>query len=367
MSSIHPLRVVAKAIMLFLLFDLLYAVVNPPVGRLSIYNWLIQGRVRLPYAGGAGGYNLWPVDMDAAFASHVISAAPKAPDEYRVILLGDSSTWGVTVQARDSLTTWLNKSDLVACGKHLKFYNLAYPGPSALKDFFILHQGLRYQPDLVVWMLTMNSLVVHTPSLRGGNNWQAVSDLLHEYQLDRYQQFIGPPPNFFDQTLIGERTTLARLAMLQAYGLLWNATGIDAPPQRQIAPPDVPGGLTYSLYGVQFDPPQIDSSLMEFDVLAAARRMTVSRPILIVDEPMYITSGVNSDVRYNSMYPRWAFDEFRQQLGAFSTGHALEYVDLYNAMAPSQFTSTNFHLTPAGEREFAALLAPHVLKLVCRP
>ncbi len=37
-------------------------------------------------------------------------------------------------------------------------------------------------------------------------------------------------------------------------------------------------------------------------------------PVLIINEPMFISDGQNSDLRYNSFYPRWAYDQFHRLL-----------------------------------------------------
>ncbi len=91
-----PGRVISKALALFLLLNILFAwlIPLPSLGRISIYNHLVPGRVRLPYADDpARSYNLSLFDLEAMFASHEIEAQPKPEDEYRVILIGDSSTW----------------------------------------------------------------------------------------------------------------------------------------------------------------------------------------------------------------------------------------------------------------------------------
>ncbi len=151
------------------MLNLVYAAINPPIGRLSIYNWLVKGRERLPHGSTAASYNLVPDDLDVSFAAQALSAAPKAPDEYRVFILGDSAAWGALLDPSQTLAARLNDTDLTACGKHIQVYNLAYPTPSALKDFVILNKGLEYQPDLVVWLLTTNGLVVRrVPPIWGG-------------------------------------------------------------------------------------------------------------------------------------------------------------------------------------------------------
>ncbi len=90
-------NVVLKALALFLVANLLFALSDPShlLGRISAYNHLFPGRQRLPYSDNPQqAYNLSLYSLDAMFASHELAAGPKPPDEYRVFLIGNSSTWG---------------------------------------------------------------------------------------------------------------------------------------------------------------------------------------------------------------------------------------------------------------------------------
>ena len=89
-------RVLIKALLLFLALNTLFAATHPldALGRISLYNALFPGRQRLPYGEvPAEDYNLTLNNLPAMFAAHEV-ARPKAADEYRVLLMGDSGTWG---------------------------------------------------------------------------------------------------------------------------------------------------------------------------------------------------------------------------------------------------------------------------------
>ena len=51
---------------------------------------------------------------------------------------------------------------------------------------------------------------------------------------------------------------------------------------------------------------------LAFDVLDAG--MSITPNMLLVNEPILISNGANSDIRYNFFYPRWAYDEYRSML-----------------------------------------------------
>ena len=86
-------------------------------------------------------------------------------------------------------------------------------------------------------------------------------------------------------------------------------------------------------------------------------------PLLLVNEPMYISSGENSDLRYNSFYPRWAYDQYRQLLGQKAQSEGWPYLDLWDQIAPEEFSDTPVHLTPEGSRRMAEMIAPVILDI----
>jgi hypothetical protein len=362
MKDVRPFRLLVKALVIFLVFNLGFAAFNPPIGSLSVYNGLVPGRLRF-FLGNRRTSIVSVGNLVALFDSHIISDAPKTASEYRVLVLGDSQTWGATITPAQTLTEQLNAANLSACGKQLRFYNLAFPYPSVVKDFLILNHGLRYQPDLIIWMLSADSLI---PSkalnfLTNGNP-ETTLETLHQYRLDRYASGITYSPVFWEHTIFGQRGYLASLTLLQLYGPVWGATGLD----YQVAPYSP---LAVDLQSNQkfhwYQPPHFPQSLLALDVLDVTHKMIGSLPVLVVNEPMYMPPGKNSDIRYNSDYPRWAYDQYRQFLLASVTQNGWTYLDLYNLIAYTDFTNTNFHLNPDGEVKLAGALAPEILRIKC--
>ena len=93
--SIHLSGVLLKAALLFGLFSFIFIFIKEiPFGNLSLYNSVFPGRARFPFGETRESYNLSLFDLDAMFASHELAGAEKAGDEYRVLLIGDSSVWG---------------------------------------------------------------------------------------------------------------------------------------------------------------------------------------------------------------------------------------------------------------------------------
>jgi hypothetical protein len=78
--------------------------------------------------------------------------------------------------------------------------------------------------------------------------------------------------------------------------------------------------------------------------------------VVIVNEPIFVSQGANSHLRYNFFYPRWAYDEYRQVLAEYAAAQGWQYYDLWQAVANSEFTNTAIHLTPLGSAQLAGEL-----------
>src|SRR5215216_1257195 len=151
--------VLLKATVLFLLFNFAFVIIkDTPLGKLTIYNSIVPGRERFPFGEAREAYNRSLFDLDAMFASHVIDDTPKTSKEYRVLLIGDSSVWGTLLTPEQTLAGQLNAKALTACGKNVQVYNLGYPYISLAQELLILDQALRYQPDMIIWLTTLESL-----------------------------------------------------------------------------------------------------------------------------------------------------------------------------------------------------------------
>ncbi|HEY81402.1 MAG TPA: SGNH/GDSL hydrolase family protein [Caldilineae bacterium] len=360
-------RALLKAAGIFLILNVLFAWTYPleVLGRLSLYNRLWPGRLRLPYGEDlATSYNLSLYNVPAMFHSHALMQ-PKAGDEFRALVIGDSATWGWFLENQDTLVGRLNAAELqTADGRRLVFYNLGYPVMSLTKDLMLLDEGMRYEPDLILWPVTLESFArarqLDHPLLQ--HNPKRVRDLIARYDLaldPDDPRFVEP--DFWGRTIVGQRRSLADLMRLQSLGLAWAATGID-----QAIPDDISLRKSDFEKDVSWkdveEPTTLDEGLLAFDVLAAGIARAGHAPILIINEPMFISAGENSDLRYNSFYPRWAYDQYRQLLAQTAQDQGWDYLDLWDAVPPREFTDTPVHLTPAGSQMLAELLTSKVLR-----
>jgi hypothetical protein len=361
-------NVLLKASILFVLANLFFGLAWPlaALGKVSAYNHLFPGRKRLPYGDNPErAYNLSLYNLEAMFASHELAAGDKPPDEFRVLFIGDSSTWGYLLLPEQTLTEVINQKDLrLKDGRKLRAYNLGYPVMSLMKDLLILSYAKRYQPDLIVWPVTLESFPydkqLFSPLLQ--NNPQAVQELIETNQLSLNIEESGiVEPGAFDRTILGARRSLADLVRLQLYGVLWAATGIDQDIPQTYTPrqEDLAADETFH----DLEPPQLEDKDLAFETLEAGVKLAGKTPILIINEPMFISQGKNSGIRYNFYYPRWAYDAYRDKLARLSLQKGWRYLDLWDAVPASEFTNSAVHMTPYGTRIFASQIEQAILDL----
>ncbi len=357
------LRILLKALLLFALCNGVYALTLPleSLGRVSLYNVILPGRERLPYGENpAQSYNLSLNNLPAMLASHTVSRPPAA-DEYRVLLIGDSNTWGWLLEPDETLAAALTAQNVLIDGRRVVAYNLGYPIMALSKDLLLLDVALPTEPDLVIWLVTLASFPPEQqlfPPLVQANP-DRMRRLIAAYALaldPADSRFIEP--DFFGRTLIGQRRDLANWLRLQTYGFAWAATGIDqfipatyTPRQSDLAADD-----SWSSFDA---PTDLSASDLALEVLAAGVDLAAAQgvPVVIVNEPMFISSGANSDRRYNSFYPRWAYDQYRELLAATAQVHNWHYRDWWDSIAPNEFTDSPVHLSAAATREIARRLA----------
>lgn len=363
-KEIKLFNVLIKGLSLFIIINFLFAIWQPKIGQFSAYNVIFPGRQRLPFGeNSAKAYNLSLFDLDAMFASHAINGGQKQNNEFRVLLIGDSSVWGTLLKPEETLAGQLNTAGISACGKNVRAYNLGYPTISLTQDVLLLSYGMKYQPDLIIWLTTLEAFPVEKQiaSPMVANNQDTLNSLQSRYGL----AFDPNDPAFvehtsWDKSIVGKQRALADFFRLQLYGVMWAATGVD-----QIYPTDYPPAQTDLEADEIFheaEPPVLDVKSLVMSALKTGIRIAGETSVMIVNEPMLISSGENSDIRYNFFYPRWAYDQYRDMMAELNQKNQWNYVDLWDLVPANEFTNSAIHLTPTGEGLLAEKIAPLIMK-----
>jgi hypothetical protein len=336
-------RVLIKAGVLFLLFNAFCVVFDPfPVSfirEFNLYNTLVPGRERLPYAEiPSESYSVSLLNLDDAFAVHEIAGGE--PDNDSLVLIGDSSVWGWLLQPDETLGACLEKH------RDVTAYNLGYPLLNVTKDLLILDQALAYQPDYIIWLVTLASFYPQEQLDREliHANASQLQALIERYDLSLDLEVSETA--WIDKTLFGKRRTLADWLRIQGYAPAWVSTGVDHRNPKFFDP--VPMNLPEMDALVDGTSPQEwMRNDLAFDVLQAgmARAAEEGVPVLLVNEPIYRSSGTGSDLRYTFLYPRWAYDRYRELLAELAIENGWNYLDLWDMLPPEAFTDSEFHLT----------------------
>ena len=360
-------NVLVKAIILFLVANLLFTIKDPlpSLGKLSLYNHILPGRQRLPYGDNPErSYNLSLNNLAAMFTSHELAGGIKPDDEYRVILVGDSATWGYLQKPEQTLSAQINQLGVVLPdGRRVRAYNLGYPVMSLMKDLLILSRAVAYKPDLIVWLVTLESFPedkqLFAPLLQ--NNPQPVRELMETYGLTLEAGDANLTRDLvFNRTIVGRRRELADLLRLQIYGVLWAATGIDqdiagyTPVSQDLEPDENFHDL---------NPPHLTKEDLALKIVDAGLEIAGNTPVILINEPIFISSGENSHIRYNFYYPRWAYDDYRQILSKAAAEKDWIYYDLWDLIPAGEFTNTAVHLSPEGVSQFAAEVSTLISKV----
>jgi hypothetical protein len=365
------LNIAIKGVILFLLFNFSLGLVpqGGRFGRLSLYNRVFSGRTRLPFGETPRmAYNLSLYDLEVMFSSHEVSAGSKPEAEFRIILIGDSATWGILQKPDQTLSGVINANLLRACdGRTVRAFNLAYPSMSLLKDLMLLEKALSYQPDLIIWPITLQAFPdkfqIATPLV--ANNPHIAEPLIESYGLsvtDFEDDF--NKPSFWDSTLIGRRRKILYALQLQFYGVMWAATGID-----QYYPENfTPAQLDFASDDTAFagwPAPELPLENLSIDIIHAGYDMAGDIPLMLVNEPILISPGENHEIRYNYYYPRSTYDRYRKIMSESAHLAGWHYIDVWNVVPFDQFTNSAVHLTAEGTQIYYEQLLPAIQAEIC--
>jgi hypothetical protein len=221
-NGLMLIRAVLKALVLFVLFNLGYFLIQPlQTGRLpTLYNTLVPGLLRFR-VGDEYNINRLLADHSIRTASH---------DTYNIVILGSSEIWGVTVAPDQTIPAYLDQLGLTAHdGRPVRIYNLSFPGPEILKDFFIWEsvKGLNVPIDLVILTVNNGAFSRDTAHQLLEGNGERVQAILDAYDLPRTMLLGEAHPQ--TTTFWQDRQDLAAWLKSQTQAPLWLTSHQDRP------------------------------------------------------------------------------------------------------------------------------------------
>jgi len=355
-SSISIKRIIIKTFLILFIFNFGWIFLSRlPIGKLSLYNFILEGRSRLPFGESPKqSNNLSLYNLDAMFASHEINRKKIAAEDFHVILIGDSSIWGFLQEPDNTLSGLLNERFTEIDNKAI-FHNLGYPSISILKDLMVVDRVLEYDPDLIFWFTTLEALPgkkqLEIPIIK--NNVMIVNSIIEKYDLSEIKIM---EENIFEKTFWNQRRNVFDVLNLQLLGILWNATGIDQEYSESFNPAqrDFPDPLE-KYYTVNSDDSLED--FLALEIIKKGIKINADIDFILINEPILISKGINSSIQYNYYYPRWAYDQYRSIMKEFTHKNDIKYYDLWELIPEKEFTNSAIHLSEDAEEKLADEIA----------
>ncbi len=363
-------RIAGKALALLVLFDVVQAAahLDRRMESLSLYRFLTPPAARLDIPRDYPTAVAWR--LDPLLDAHAIGR-PKAPDEYRVAVLGDSGTFDYFSPARDAVPGQMTRLRRTVGGRRLRAYNLAYQTPNALKDLLILEHALKRDPDAVVWFVTLYDLARDAPSpyrpdihLVIRENADDLPAITKEYGVCTWETRELAGGSGF-----GRRSILFRGARYRDFALLLARSLLDAltpgdpsdtflPERPWVGSQPLPATPLFRDLGPN-DPPLPNPRWRTLLAGAAMARAKGAR-LLLVDDPIFLAGGERAGDLYNAFYARPLFDRYRAALAGFCRDNGLDCLDLWNLVPPEEFGNTPQHYRPAGNALIARAVVDHL-------
>lgn len=368
------LRVLVKALILVVLVNalLLQLQINPVRTLILLNTWdlLGRGRARLTYP---SDFQNGQLPLEALLAAHEISV-PKLPDEYRVVLLGESGIAGWGVADEDTLSGQLTGRRMVIDGRRLIAYNLAYPQPGAARDLLVLDAALAYDPDVIIWFVTPAALN-NDPEIIGANrvfyglNERRLNHLVARHSVLLEEWYAAHAPGLLEVEPLWQRYVAIddqELLPIWLNTLFYPFFTPDlAISDRRIGLEPVPEDARYTEETPGFDP--MPNEAWNLILAGCLRADAEGSALLVVNEPMLIGYGSHSDENYNSNYQRALYDRYRDTLTGFAEEYHLWYADLWNVVPAERFTDTPLHADAEGYTMLSASLEAILEQGVQRP
>lgn len=366
-------RIIVKALILFVLFDIFQAAVHLDrrVESLSIYRYLVPPLSRIDIMRDYPTPVMWR--LRPLLDAHQI-ALPKKPDEYRVAVLGDSGTFGMFTPSRQAIPGQMTALHAQLPGGTVVAYNLAYQTPNTLKDVLLLHHLLGDHVDAVVWFVTLYDLAADQPPparhfihIIIRVNADELPALCREYGINTWEtrELLRPLPEY-RRSIIFTGARYRDYFLLLARSFLDRFAGGDPtesfrPKRPWIGGEPLPAEPLFREVSPN-DPPMPNS---RWTTLLAGVRMAKEKniPVLVVNEPMFIASGPHADHEYNSFYGKKIYDRYRAALARFCRENRLNCLDLWNAVPPGEMDDTPEHYTPAGNARIAAAVVARLREM----
>ena len=350
-SSASTARIFIKAIILLFILNLVCLGLNfKPIAALTQFNtwWLVgHGRSRLV---SKSDFQNGQLPIDSLLATHEIAYNQKKPEEYRVVVLGDSTAWGQGLLDEETFSGQLTAANLVASGKHIVAYNLGYPSADIIAMMITLDAAMKYQPDLIIWFVTAysfnNDATGVTTNEFASLNHARLEQLAETYHMQSWLDSRMPPEPawrkyfaFYDQgTVAVWLGSLFYPFVPTDVGNTGRRVATEPVTAKSTDPKDVPPG---------FYPMPNES--WNFVTIGQELATRSNAKLLLINEPtLVLRNNPNAATTYSNIYARAYYNYYREAFSDYCTTHRIWCVDLWDVVPPADFMDSERHFDGNG-------------------
>jgi hypothetical protein len=322
---------------------------------------VFEGGQRLHEQSGMSVY--W---LELLLRQHEVCWWRSAPaDAVRVFLFGNSAVFGHPVRAEETAAAQLNRHfNDRSIPAHV--FNLGLIASYQLKDALIIHESLKYQPDVIVYGVTLSDFIHLAPS-----DWPALRQLFESSsgQLNALAQEHPPgltqPLVTYERVLNEPGVKWARGYHFREIGrLIRTAVRHQAESLRQFflpkyvsAQPVTQGRqLRYDCGAVKREMSEHYQDWQEWNILPYLQKIQDSAkiPVVVVNWP--VTHDPVQDC-YNVRYTNAVFEQYNDWIERETRMRGLRYLDLHDVLPAEDFVDS-LHVGASGQRRIAERLAP---------
>jgi hypothetical protein len=284
----------------------------------------------------------------------------------RLILLGSSAVFGFPLPVEQSFGALLN-DHFRRDGIPARLFNLCSVFPYQLRDAVILHEALRYDPDIIVYPMTLSEFAHMAPVLFPpqlveffDRNRRALGEVVAERPagledaFDHYRPMLelGTPPTLYER--LREVGAFARISAAEHARFL----------ARRLDPslPLKPLGKTLTTRQTKYDCAVTKQKAeLDFDdwkswsILEHLAELRSRRGVEVLVVHWPIAHEPVGDC-YNVRYPNDAERDFAAWMRVETQRLGLEYLDLHDFLPAEEFLDS-LHVSPEGHRKIAARMA----------
>jgi hypothetical protein len=281
-----------------------------------------------------------------------------------MVLLGNSAIYGLPLSADETFSSHLNRH-FEETGIAARLHNLAFVTTYQIKDALILRESLRYDPQVIVYPLTLSDFHHVAPMM-----YKVEAELVRRNG-DAMERLYRDPPRGLEEPFERYRRAGARIGLSwsrlqglrEAGSFVRAAASINADWLRQKLHSSGPLHKHPTQRRTNYDCELTEEGnalnfehWQDWNVLAELQRLHDERGIEVV----VVSWPVAHEPRgacYNVRYTNEILEEFSRWIAADSAARGLRFVDLRDLLPAALFVDS-IHVTAEGHRRIAAALQP---------